>query len=109
MISTDLGFELVCPIRRYKNTPVDRQKLVDFYKSPLGQVIYSKRSASIEPLIEHIKSVFRLDPLSVRGYDKACTIVLNSVLLYQILVYYNCKTEQHKPRTIKIDRMLKLS
>lgn len=101
-LSTDLGFELVCPVRRYKNTPSDRQKLVDFYKSPLGQVIYSKRSTSIEPLIEHIKSVFRLDPLPVRGYDKTCAIVLLSVLLYQILVYYNCKTEQqHKPRTIK--------
>jgi DDE family transposase len=100
-LSTNLGFELVCPVRRYKNTPADRQKLVDFYKSPLGQVIYSKRSTSIEPLIEHIKSVFRLDPLPVRGYDKARAIVLLSVLIYQILVYYNCKTDRHKPRTIK--------
>jgi DDE family transposase len=100
-LSMDLGFQLVCPVRRYKNTPSDRQELVDFYESSLGQVIYSKRSTSIEPLIEHIKSVFRIDPIPVRRYDKACAIVLLSVLLYQILVYYNCKTEQHKPRTIK--------
>ena len=85
-LSTDLGFELVCPVRRYKNTPSDRQKLVDFYKSPLGQVIYSNRSTSIEPLIEHIKSVFRMDPLPTRGYDKVSAIVLLSVLLYQILL-----------------------
>ena len=100
-LSTGLNFQLVCPVRRYKNTPQERLQLVDFYESPLGQAIYSKRSTSIEPLIEHIKSVFRIDPLPVRGYDKACAIVLLSVLLYQILVYYNCKTEQHKPRTIK--------
>ena len=100
-LSMDLGFQLVCPVRRYKNTPSDRQELVDFYESSLRQVIYSKRSTSIEPLIEHIKSIFRIDHLPVRGYDKARAIVLLSVLLYQILVYYNCKTEQHKPRTIK--------
>jgi len=100
-LSMDLGFDLVCPVRRYKNTPQERLQLVDFYKSPLGQAIYSKRSISIEPLIEHIKSAFRIDPLPVRGYDKACAIVLLSVLLYQILVYYNCNNEQHKPRTIK--------
>jgi hypothetical protein len=88
-LSTDLGFQLVCPIRRYKNIPQERLQLLDFYESALGQVIYSKRSTSIEPLIEHIKSVFRIDPLPVRGYYKACFIVLLSVLLYQMLVYYN--------------------
>ena len=55
------------------------------------------RSTSIEPLTEHLKSVFRIDPLPIRRYDKARAIVLLSVLLYKILVYYNCKTEQHKP------------
>ena len=66
--------------------------MVEFYESNFGQAIYSLRSKSIEPLIEHIKSVFRIDPLPVRGYDKVYAIVLLSVQLYQILVYYNCKT-----------------
>jgi hypothetical protein len=64
------GFQLVCPVRRYKNTPEERLKLVDFYQSSLGQVVCSRRSTSIEPLIEHIKSVFRIDPVRVRGLDK---------------------------------------
>ena len=64
-------FRLVCPVQRYKNTPADRIKLVEFYESNIGQAIYSLRSISIEPLIEHIKSVFRIDPLPVRGYDKS--------------------------------------
>ena len=101
-LSMDLGFQLVCPVRRYKNTPSDRQKLVDFYESSLGQVIYSKRSTSIEPLIEHIKSVFRIDPLPIKGYDKISTITLLSILLYQILVYYNCKIQKkNNPKSIK--------
>jgi hypothetical protein len=68
--------------------------LVDFYESALGQVIYSKRRTSIEPLIQHIKSVFRIDPVPVRGLDKLRSSMLLSVLLYQILVYYNCKIQK---------------
>ena len=101
--SMSMGFELVCPVHRYKNTPEERLKLVDFYKSPLGKVIYSKRGISIEPLIEHIKSIFKIDPVPVRGSDRVCSIVLLSVLLYQILVYYKCKIQKKKdsPRAIK--------
>ena len=100
-LSTDMGFQLVCPVKRYRNTPSDRIKLVEFYESEVGQTIYSLRSISIEPLIEHIKSVFRIDPSPVRGYAKASSVVLLSVLLYQILVYYNCKTRKDNPRAIK--------
>jgi Transposase DDE domain len=100
-LSNNMGFQLVCPVKRYKNTPTDRIKLIEFYKSNVGQAIYSLRSISIEPLIGHIKSVFRIDPLPVRGYNKACTIVLLSVLLYQMLVYYNCKTNKNNLREIK--------
>ena len=100
-LSMDLGFQLVCPVHRYRNTPQERINLIDFYESALGQVIYSKRGTSIEPLIEHIKSVFRIDQLPVRGYDKVCAIVLLSVLLHQILVYHNCKTEKEGPKAIK--------
>jgi hypothetical protein len=90
------------PVQRYKNTSsMERIKLIEFYKSEVGPAIYSYRIKSIEPLIEHIKSVFSIDPLPVRGYDRACAVVLLSVLLYQILVYYNCKTNKDKPRAIK--------
>ena len=100
-LSSSMGFQLVCPVQRYKSTPADRMKLIEFYKSEVGQTIYSLRSTSIEPLIGHIKSVFRIDPLPVQGYAKSCAIVLLSVLLYQILVYYNCKTDRDNPMAIK--------
>jgi hypothetical protein len=61
-----MGFQLVCPVQRYENTPIERIERVEFYESELGQAIYSRRCKSIEPLIEHIKSVFRIDPLPVR-------------------------------------------
>jgi len=42
----------VCPVMRYRNTPVDRIKLVEFMNLMFGQAIYSLRSKSIEPLME---------------------------------------------------------
>ena len=101
-LSTERGFELVCPVSEiYNNTSCDRLQLIEFYESELGQIIYSWRSISVEPLIEHIKDVFKIDPLPIRGYQKATGIVLLSVLLYQIIVYYNCKTRKEHPKAIK--------
>jgi hypothetical protein len=101
-LSTDRGFELVCPVSQiYNHTSSDRLQLIEFYESELGQVIYSWRGISVEPLIEHIKSVFKIDPLPVRSYQKVAGLVLLSVLLYQIIVYYNCKTHKEHPKAIK--------
>jgi hypothetical protein len=61
-------------------------QLMNFYDSELGQAIYSWRSISVEPLIEHIKDVFKIDPLPVRAYKKADAIVLLSVLIYKIML-----------------------
>src|SRR5713101_5912462 len=99
--SNVLGIDLVCPIERYESTSGNRLELMHFYESVIGQAIYRWRSISVEPLIEHIKSVFRIDPLPVRGYLKAAAVVLLSVLLYQLMVYYNCITGKTNPKSIK--------
>ena len=100
-LSINRGFELICPVQRYVNTSTKRLQLIEFYESELGQAIYSWRSKSIEPLIEHLKRVFRIDPLTIRGYHKAAGLALLSVLLYQILVYYNLKIRTKQPKAIK--------
>jgi hypothetical protein len=81
-----LEIELVCPVDRYESTSKKRLEIVYFYQSVLGQTIYSRRRISIEPLIDHIKSVFRIDPLPMRGFHKVSAIVLLSILLYQLIV-----------------------
>lgn len=88
-LSRERGFDLVCPIGRYENTHPDRLELVFFYESELGQLVYSWRSKSVEPLFEQIKDVFGIDPLPARGFAKARMFVLLSVLLYQLMVYHN--------------------
>ena len=96
-----LGMDLVCPVERYKSTSKRRLEIVCFYESALGQAICSRRKTSIEPLTEHIKSVFRIDPLPVRGFHAVSAIVLLSVLLYRIMVCYNRKTNTINPKSIK--------
>ena len=96
-----LGIDLVCPVERYESTPKKRLELVCFYQSVLGQAIYNQRRISVEPLIEHIKSVFKIDPLPTRGFHKVSVITLLLVLLYQIMVYYNCKKDESNPKSIK--------
>ncbi len=96
-----LGIDLVCPVERYENTPKKRLEIICFYQSALGQAIYSRRRISVEPLIEHIKSIFRIDPLPAGGLHRVSAIVLLSVLLYQLMVYYNCKTKNTNPKSIK--------
>ena len=83
------GFLLVFPLQRYEHTiDNDRLALSQFHQSEFGQHVYSQRSISVEPLIEHMKDMFAIDPLPVRGFYKARSIVLLSVLLYQVMVYY---------------------
>ena len=96
-----LGMDLICPVERYESTSKKRLEFVCFYESEIGQAIYSRRRISIEPLIEHIKSIFRIDPSPSRGFHTVSAIVLLSVLLYQIMVYYNCKTKKTNPKSIK--------
>ena len=61
----------MCPVSEiYNNTSSERLQLINFYESELGRAIYSWRGISVEPLIEHIKDIFKIDPLPVGGYQK---------------------------------------
>ena len=82
-----LGIDLVCPVERYDSTSKKRLDLVCFYESTLGQTIYNQRRISIEPLIEHIKSVFRIDQLPVGGSH---TTLAPCRLKHRLLTYQFC-------------------
>ena len=96
------GFSLYVLSKDIEGHQKKRPKRADFYESSLGPVVSPKRSITVKPLIKHIKSVFRIDLVLVRGYEKVSGIILLSVLLYQILVCYNCKIREDSPvRAIK--------
>ena len=57
------------------------------------------RSISVELVTEHIKSIFGIDPVPVRGCDRVHGIVMLSVLL-MIFVYYNCMNKNDNPSSM---------
>ena len=83
------GRILVTPVERRKKTPPERLALAEFYESEAGQSIYGLRSVTVEPLIGQIKEVFGLDPLPMRGLERASALYLICILVYQLVVYLN--------------------
>ncbi|MDE1861479.1 MAG: transposase [Thaumarchaeota archaeon] len=95
---------LVWPIKKYDNTPPQRIELVKYYNSKEGQMAYSTRKISVEPLFEILKDTFGIGTLPVRGFDISASFVLSCVFVYQLAVYYNCITGNDRPRCVR--RML---
>lgn len=83
------GRVLVTPVERCENTPLERLALAEFYESEAGQALYGLRCVTVEPLIGQIKDVFSLDPLPVKGLERASALYLLCVLVYQLVVYLN--------------------
>lgn len=102
--SKNHSMRLICPIKKYHSTPPDRMKLIEFYNSKEGQVLYFQRKISIEPLFEILKGTFNIRVLPVKGFANVKSFVLICVLVYQLAVYYNCITKVENPRIVK--RML---
>ena len=99
--SKNRGITLVCPIRRYRHTKGKRLKHIQFYKSDSGQQIYKNRSISVEPLFWCIKDTFGISVMPVSRFANARSYVMLCVLVYQLVVYYNCITGMNNPRHIK--------
>jgi hypothetical protein len=95
------GARLVCPVRRYHNTKGERLKLVAFYQSRKGQMVYGNRGVSVEPLFCTIKDTFRTDPSPVIGFENVSPYILMCIFVYQISVYYNCIVGSDKPRCVR--------
>ena len=90
-----LRIDLVFPVKRYEITSKERLEFVCFYQSVLRQTIYSKSRTSIEPLMEHIKSVFRIDQLSVLWFQTvSATVFLMGIILSDMMIYYNCMKDK---------------
>jgi len=84
-----LGGKLTTPVRRFKNLSEERQALVDWYESDLGQYLYKRRS-DIERLFGTLKDVFPIDPLPIVGAEAVTTYVGLTIVAYLAGIYYNC-------------------
>ncbi len=92
-LSMNMGFQLVCPVRRYKTTSKERLSLVDFYESVRTSDVF-KENCIYRIANRAYKIYLQNRCITCQRYDKVSDIVLLSVLLYQILVYYNYRIQK---------------
>jgi hypothetical protein len=80
---------LVTPMRRYKHMHPERKRWLKFYRSKTIRKRYSQRAKTIEPLIGHIKELFNIEKLVVKGLQNVQSFLSLCVWGYQTLIYYN--------------------
>jgi hypothetical protein len=80
---------LITPMKRYKHMNPERKKWLKFYRSKIGRKRYSQRAKTIEPLIGHIKALFNIEKLKVKGLQNVQSFLSLCVWVYQTLIYYN--------------------
>lgn len=83
------GALLITPMKRYKNMNPERKKHPAIYRSKIGRKIYSQRSKTTEPLYGHIKDLFDIEKLRLKGLENVKSFLSFCVWVYQTLIYYN--------------------
>jgi hypothetical protein len=80
---------LLTPMKRYRHMRPERKVWLKFYRSKAGRKKYSQRAKTIEPLIGHIKELFNIEKLKLKGLQNVQSFLSLCVWIYQTLVYYN--------------------
>ena len=56
-----MGFRLMCPVQRYKNTSEERIKLIEFYESNIEQAIYLFIEKYIYRTVDRVYQIYVQD------------------------------------------------
>lgn len=80
---------LITPMKRYRHMRPERKKWLKFYRSQIGRKRYSQRAKTIEPLFSHLKGLFNIEKLVMKGLQNVQSFLSLCVWIYQTLIYYN--------------------
>jgi hypothetical protein len=80
---------LITPMRRYEHMRPERKKCLKFYRSKAGRRRYSQRAKTIEPLFSHLKGLFNIEKLAMKGLQNVQSFLSLCIWVYQTLIYYN--------------------
>lgn len=53
----------------------ERKRCLKFYRSEIGRKKYSQRAKTIEPLIGHIKDLFDIEKLKIKGLQNVQSLL----------------------------------
>jgi hypothetical protein len=83
------GISLITPIQVKKNTPLDRRERAALYNDPEVREVFALRKATVEPFQGHLKDLFGLEYLPLKGLANVRALVTCAALAYLLLVYLN--------------------
>lgn len=80
---------LVTPIKAKTNTPIHRLERVALYNDPEVREAFTLRKTTVEPFQGHLKYLFKLEQLFMKGIQNVRPLVLLAVLAYLLLAKLN--------------------
>lgn len=80
---------LITPMKRHRHMRPERKRWLQFYRSKTGRKRYSQRAKTIEPLFSHLKGLFDIEKVVMKGLQNVRTFLSLCVWIYQTLIYYN--------------------
>jgi Transposase DDE domain len=80
---------LIAPLEIKPNTPPERIERATLFNDPDVREVFVLRKVSVEPFQGHLKSLFDLDQLPVKGLKNVRSLVLLATFLYNFLAWLN--------------------
>jgi len=80
---------LITPIQAAKSTPPERLERIDLYNDPDVREIFVHRKTSVEPFQGHLKALFNLEKLCIKGTKNVRALVSVATFAYLLLAKLN--------------------
>ena len=83
------GISLIAPITVKKGTPPERRERAALYHDPEVREAFCTRRTTVEPFQGHLKELFALEYLPVKGLLNVRALVTVAVVAYMLLALLN--------------------
>jgi hypothetical protein len=80
---------LITPLEVKPNTPPERIERATLFNDPEVRELFALRKVSVEPFQGHLKTLFDLEQLPVKGLKNVRSLVTLAVFVYNLLAWLN--------------------
>jgi hypothetical protein len=80
---------LIAPLEVKANTPPERLERAELFNDPDVRELFTLRKVSVEPFQGHLKTLFDLEYLPVKGLNNVRALVTLAVFVYNFLAWLN--------------------
>jgi hypothetical protein len=80
---------LIAPLDVKPNTPLERIERAELFSDPEVRELFTLRKVSVEPFQGHLKTLFDLEQLPVKGLSNVRSLVTLAAFVYNLLAWLN--------------------